>query len=300
MYSGQLMYSDVTHSARSLTGTAGTYANPDVLEFYKELPFNIEESVRSQAETLKSNNSVLAYPVFAELISRDRRILEIGCGAGWLSNSMAYHYGVGVSAIDFNPVAIERAAAVADFLDLDARFQVADLFAYEPEPKADLVASIGVLHHTDNCHAAIQKILTDYVAPGGYAFIGLYHTHGRRPFLDHFTRMREGGATEDDMFRRYCDLMPQATDPIHARSWFRDQVLHPHETQHTLAEILPLLDECHYELVSTSINRFEPIDDIGAVLDREEEYEQVSLEWLRQGKYFPGFFVFLVRNTASQ
>ncbi len=280
--------------------TTETYANPDVLEFYKELPFNIESSVRSQAETLKSNNSVLAYPVFAELISRNRRILEVGCGAGWLSNSMAYHHGVSVSAIDFNPVAIERAAAVAEFLDLDARFEVADLFAYEPEPKADLVASIGVLHHTDNCHAAIRKVLTDYVAPGGYAFIGLYHTYGRQPFLDHFTRMREDGASEDDMFRRYCDLMPQAADATHARSWFRDQVLHPHETQHTLAEILPLLDECHCELVSTSINRFEPIDDLAAVLDREAEYEQMSLEWLRQGRYFPGFFVFLARKAVNQ
>jgi len=280
--------------------TTKTYANSDVLAFYKELPFNFQESVQNQAETLKANNSVLAYPPFAELISKDRNILEVGCGAGWLSNSMAYHYGVSVSAIDFNPVAIQRAAAVAEFLGLDANFKVADLFAYEPDEKADLVVSLGVLHHTDNCHAAIAKVLNDFVADNGYVFLGLYHAYGRRPFLEHFASMRANGASEDDMFERYRQLMPQATDTTHARSWFRDQVLHPHETQHTLAEIVPLLHECRFELLSTSINRFEPIEDLAAVYDMEKGYEAMSLEWLRKDKYFPGFFVVLARKKMDQ
>jgi hypothetical protein len=139
-------------------------------------------------------------------------------------------------------------------------------------------------------------VLNEFVAPGGHAFIGLYHTYGRRPFLDYFEQMRAGGASENDMFRRYCELMPQATDETHARSWFRDQVLHPHETQHTLAEMLPLFDECNVELISTSINRFEPIGAVADLIAEEKTYEEMSRQWLREGRYFPGFFVFLVRT----
>jgi ubiquinone/menaquinone biosynthesis C-methylase UbiE len=273
-----------------------TFANPAVLEFYKELPFNYQESVAQQVKTVKSRNSVLSYAVLADLLKPGTSVLEIGCGAGWLSNNIAYHYGLHVRAIDFNPVAVERARAVAKSLGVSASFEVADLFLFRPEKPADIVVSIGVLHHTDDCHEAIRRMIDRCVAPGGYAFIGLYHTYGRRPFLAHFEQMQKKGASEDQMFARYCELMPQTTDQTHARSWFRDQVLHPHETQHTLAEMLPLIAECGCDLVSTSINRFEHIESVTDLLEREKTYEDMSKQWLRENRYFPGFFLFLVKK----
>ena len=33
--------------------------------------------------------------------------------------------------------------------------------------------------------------------PGGHVLIGLYHTHGRKPLLDHFQAMKDRGATEE-------------------------------------------------------------------------------------------------------
>ena len=273
-----------------------TFANPDVLEFYKELPFNYQESVDQQVDTIKSRNSVLSYPVLAERLRPTTTVIEIGCGTGWLSNNIAYHYGSQVRGIDFNPVAVERANSVARALGVSASFEVADLFLYQPEQPADIAVSIGVLHHTDDCHEAIRRMIARCVSPGGFAFIGLYHSYGRMPFLDHFQHMKEQGASEEQMFARYCELMPQTTDQTHARSWFRDQVLHPHETQHSLAEMLPLIEECGTELVSTSINRFEPIDDVSNLLQREKEYEGISKQWLRENRYFPGFFLFLVRK----
>ncbi|MGD8832201.1 MAG: class I SAM-dependent methyltransferase [Pseudomonadales bacterium] len=274
-----------------------THANPKVLEFYRELPFNIQESVEQQVRTIQDRDSVTNYPVLAELLGNRPRVLEIGCGAGWLSNNMAYHYGVSVTAIDFNPVAVERASQVASALGTTPTFEVADLFLYQPSEPADVAVSIGVLHHTNDCHAAIRRVLNDFVRPGGHAFIGLYHEYGRRPFLDHFAELAAAGADEQQLFERYCELMPQTTDETHARSWFRDQVIHPHETQHTLAEMLPILDECGFTLERTSINRFEPIDDVDALLEREKDYAGISREWLAQNRYFPGFFLFLARKN---
>jgi SAM-dependent methyltransferase len=241
---------------------------------------------------------VSAYPTLVELLQPDTYVIEIGCGAGWLTNSIAYHYGSRIRAVDFNPVAIERATSVARALDVAPSFEVADLFLFRPEEAADLVVSLGVLHHTNDCHQAIRHVITHCLKPGGHAFIGLYHTYGRRPFLEHFRKMQEAGASEDEMFAHYCRLMPQTTDPTHARSWFRDQVLHPHETQHTLAEMLPLIDECGADLVSTSINRFRKIVDLKEVLAEEAKYEEVSRQWLSESKYFPGFFVFLLRKRS--
>ena len=273
-----------------------TFANSTVLEFYKELPFNYQESIEQQVKTIKSRNSVLAYPVLAELLQPGKTVLEVGCGAGWLSNNIAYHYGLHVHAIDFNPVAVERAEAVARALGSPASYEVADLFLYNPAQAADIAVSIGVLHHTNDCHEAIRRVIDRCVSPGGYAFIGLYHTHGRRPFLDHFRDMQQQGASQDEMFARYRELMPQAADVTHARSWFRDQVLHPHETQHSLAEMLPLIEECGTDLISTSINRFEPIRSVAELLEQEQSYEDISRQWLRENRYFPGFFVFLVKK----
>lgn len=76
-------------------------------------------------------------------------ILEVGCGVGWLSNSIAYYYQTDVTAIDFNNVAVESAKATAKILGTRVKFECADLFHYTCSPK-DIVISIGVLHHTSN------------------------------------------------------------------------------------------------------------------------------------------------------
>ena len=50
--------------------------------------------------------------------------------------------------------------------------------------------------------------------------------------------------------------------PEHNYSWFRDQVFHPQETQHTLEEVKDWLDEISFKLVSTSINNYQSLKNI--------------------------------------
>lgn len=275
-----------------------TFANATVLEFYKELPFNCQESVADQARAIRDRDSLAAYPVLAPLLQQHARVLEVGSGTGWLANSIAFRYRCPVAGIDFNPVAIERAAAVARELGLAPDFRVEDLFLYEPQQPFDLVISLGVLHHTDDCRAGVARVFERFVAPNGHAFIGLYHSHGRQPFLDYFAQMQAAGASEDEMFAHYRRIQPQLKDAVQARSWFRDQVLHPHETQHTLAEMLEVMEESGVELVATSINRFEPIKSIKRLIEQEKGYRAIAEKRLREGRYFPGFFLFLARKPA--
>lgn len=117
---------------------------------------------------IRSNNSVENYPCLPPLLSKDTNVLEVGCGAGWLSNCVSYHYGANVTAIDCNEKVIAYSQKVADALGLDARFLTADLFTYSPSNPYDLVLSLGVFHHTGSCELAIQRICRDYVKPGGH------------------------------------------------------------------------------------------------------------------------------------
>jgi 2-polyprenyl-3-methyl-5-hydroxy-6-metoxy-1,4-benzoquinol methylase len=280
-------------------GERVTSANAEVLEFYKTLPFNIRESVAASAEAVRTTDHATAYPVLAPLLRPGLRVLDVGCGTGWMANSLAWHHRVDATGIDFNPVAVERARAVAAALQLAAQFTVADLFTYEPETPFDLVISLGVLHHTNDCHAAVRRTCTHFVRPGGHVLIGLYHGPGRRPLLDHFAAMRERGASEQQLFDRYRQLHSQITDETLLRSWFRDQVLHPHETQHTLEEMMPILDAAGMELIATSINRFEPIRSRSTLFAEEQRYRAVAEERLRANQYFTGFFVFVARRRAD-
>lgn len=267
-----------------------------VLSFYRELPFNYRETPQAHAEAIRCTDQLKSYPPLVTVLQKNVRLLDVGCGAGWLGLSAAWHYGCDVTALDFNDVVVKRGRAVAHLLGVPVEFVTADLFTYEPDGKFDVVTSVGVLHHTPDCHAAITRICTEFVRPGGYVFIGLYHLYGRRPFLEHFRLMRATGATEEDMLARYRVLHARLRDEVQLRSWFRDQVLHPHETQHTLRELLPTLERAGMALVSTSINGFCPLDDIAQVLASEETLEQVGRERLTQSRYYPGFFVLLARK----
>ena len=276
-----------------------SYANPDVLEFYKTLPFNYRETVESSVQAIRETDLLSAYPVLKPLLRRGVTVLDVGCGSGWLSNAITFRHRATVTGIDFNPIAVARAREIARAMNLQTHFEVADLFTYQTEERFDVVVSIGVAHHTNNCEAALRRMFDHFLKPGGHAFIGLYHSHGRRPLLEHFQQMKRRGATEQEMFDRYCHLHSQLTDQTHLRSWFRDQVLHPHETQHTLEQIMPVLQGSGMTLVSTSINKFESVTSLASLYAQERKYHEIAIQRLNENRYFPGFFVFLARKGGA-
>ena len=251
-----------------------THTSKNVLEFYKELPFNYRESIEEHALSVLQNKNT--YDILNPFVKPKTKVLEIGCGAGWFSNSIAYHNKCDVTAIDFNPVVTERAKQVAEYIGNKVNFEVADLFEYKIEP-VDLIVSLGVLHHTEDCIGALTKICQSKT---NYIFIGLYHKYGRKPFLDEFKNMD----SEDEMFKRYCELDSRFTDETHLRSWFRDQVLHPHETTHTIEEVSEILYNNNMELMWSSVRGDERL------------YEDLTRAKLSNNEYWPGFFTFLARR----
>jgi carbamoyltransferase len=289
--------------SRARTGarpaTAGDKAK-EVLEFYKQLPFNVYSNAVDMAAELMRRNKVRSYPPVHRYLTRHpaARVIDVGCGAGWFVNSCGHYYEAAVTGLDVNPVALRQARSVARLMPGCERVQLAesDVFRFEPGRRFDLVNSLGVLHHTTDCHAALRKVV-EWIEPGGYLHLGLYHRPGRTPFLTHFRQLRERGASEADLRDEFRELNPDITDETHLESWFRDQVLHPHETQHTYEEIGHLLEAAGCVVESTSLNGFKARPSPARIAALEQACERASRAALyRKRRYYPGFFVIWARR----
>lgn len=279
-----------------------TYKNLKVLEFYKDLPFNTYSSADEAIKNIKKINPTKIYPPLEDIIINNvnYNFLEIGCGVGWFSNSLKYNYkNINVVGVDFNPVAIDFALDVQNKLNLNNKFISKDLFELDDYYNYDLINSVGVLHHTNNCLKAIEKIIS--LSPK-YFFVGLYHKYGRKPFLDHFEKIKyqyshlNNNDLEEKLFNEYKKLDTRKMDDLHLRSWFKDQVIHPHETQHTLEEMLNIV-EPKYTVVSTSLNNYKRIENISLVVENEKLLFNYGLQKLKENKYYPGFFLFLCKKN---
>tara|TARA_Y100000591_G_scaffold324578_1_gene344209 strand:- start:2334 stop:3206 length:873 start_codon:yes stop_codon:yes gene_type:complete len=280
------------------------YAVQDVLNFYKELPFNFYSSLEKQIESVKKGKiNIVANGPLENEIKNNKRILDVGCGAGFLSNSISYLYpDKYVYGIDFNEVAVERAKKVANEMSLSSKFETKDLFKFYPDKKFDLVISLGVLMHTYDCFEGVKSILNNMLAENGKIYIGLYHSYGRKPFLDYFKELKKKGFSEDDQIKEYAKFHSNLKDKTHLKSWFRDQVQHPYEKQFSLKEVADFLDTNNFEILSTSINKFGTIskdenqNKLNELFELEKKYEEIGKTALKEKRYFPGFFTFLARK----
>ena len=268
----------------------------ELLEFYFDLPFNKASVPEVAAEDIKQANTLGYYFCpYESLFNSGRTVLELGCGAGWMANMINYYHKSRILGLDFNPTAITAAKEVAKALAPDAdnnkgaKFKVADIFEYESEPY-DIVLSIGVLNHIGYFTQGVTKACKLTKDPG-HIIIGLYHKHGRAPFLNHFRELKEKGYSEEQLFEEYRNLDSRHKDETLARSWFHDQVYNVYETQHTLEELNEVFRANNVKVIGTSINNFEKISNIKDVIKMESALYDKGIQYLEKSVYFPGFFV---------
>src|SRR5262249_34518592 len=125
--------------------------------FYERLPFNLTQSPAVAARLIRKGNPIQgAYPALDRLLANPkyRDVLEVGCGIGWFANSVAFHYGAHVEAVDLCRAALEVAREVSrELVTAGVTFRHGNLFdlaaAGVPRDRLFLVVnSLGVLHHT--------------------------------------------------------------------------------------------------------------------------------------------------------
>src|SRR5262249_27722749 len=111
----------------------------------------------------------------------------------------------------------------------------------------DVVISNGVLHHTNDCRAAFGRI-NKLVKPGGYLVVGLYHWYSRK--FVHYPRRQ---------LVRWLPALAPVLDPHFAKirsqpkqdAWFRDQYEHPHESCHTIDEVIEWIAEDGFDFINS-------------------------------------------------
>jgi 2-polyprenyl-3-methyl-5-hydroxy-6-metoxy-1,4-benzoquinol methylase len=273
-----------------------------VKAFYEETPFpnyDDHDSVRSLME--KSRRGQYAR-VLDESIPYNSRVLEVGCGTGQLTNFL----GISCRRVIGTDMCLNSLRLAERFRREHGlnrvRFVQMNLFkpCFKPE-QFDVVLCNGVLHHTADPWGGF-KIIQQLVRPGGYIVIGLYNKYGRlmMDFRRNVFRLTGGRAKWIDTYLRSRRMSAEKR-----RAWFNDQYRHPHESKHTIGEVLDWFDASGMEFVRgiPSVtpgenglgrgNLFEPTDR-GTGMDHLLVQTREIVTGSREG----GFFIMIGRKPA--
>jgi carbamoyltransferase len=274
-----------------------------VKSFYEDSPFpnyDDHDSIRSLID--KSRRGIYARRL-NDAIPYNSAVLEVGCGTGQLSNFL----GIGCRRVVGTDMCMNSLRLGEDFRrrhDLKrVRFVQMNLFRPSlAREKFDVVLCNGVLHHTAAPFEGFRS-LVPLLRPGGHIVIGLYNRYGRvltdlRRMIFRATNGR--GQWLDPQLRAIGKSREKS------RSWFADQYRHPHESKHTVDEVLGWFESCGIEFVrglpSLTLPRpgsddgdlFAPTSPGGAM-----EHFVTQLGQVVTGNREGGFFVLIGRKPAA-
>jgi SAM-dependent methyltransferase len=197
-----------------------------VKSFYEETPFpnyDDHDSVRSLLE--KSRRGIYARNL-NEAIAYNSSVLEVGCGTGQLSNFL----GIACRRVLGTDLCLNS-------LRLGERFRSEHQLT---RVRFDVILCNGVLHHTSDPHGGLEG-LVPLLRPGGYFVLGFYNRYGRlmTDLRRWVFRVTGGRGKQLDPYLRSTSMSREKQ-----RAWFADQYLHPHESKHTIGQVLKWFEEC--------------------------------------------------------
>jgi len=219
-----------------------TKTGEKVQNFYNKTPFPDYELDRFNC---KEDLKIAAYS-FAKILDRsipkNATIIDVGTGTGQLSAFLSLRRKC-VWGIDFSNSSLKKAKQLKEKLKLDSwhleKVDVLDLKQIEDiGMKFDYVLCMGVLHHTGNAYKGFKNILK-LLKPNGYVVIGLYNKLGRIPLKIRIALAKTIFKNNDKVKDWFIKMqIGEVKDKERARGWWNDQYLHPHETSHTIGEVL--------------------------------------------------------------
>jgi carbamoyltransferase len=270
-----------------------------VKAFYEETPFpNYDEhdSVRSLMEKARRGAYAAALD---RSIPYNSTVLEVGCGTGQLSNFLGISCRRVVGAdLCLNSLRLGERFRSQHGLDR-VNFVQMNLFrpCFKPQ-QFDVILCNGVLHHTSDPCGGFQGLLP-LLKPGGYIVIGLYNRFGRL-----MTDLRRRIFRLTGNRAKWIDpILRGGRGAAQAGAWFADQYCHPHESKHTIDEVLTWFDDNQVEFIRgipsvlpsspilSSINLFEP-ESRGTAL----EHYLVQAREVVTGNREGGFFLMIGRK----
>ncbi len=254
--SGSRIYPIIAGVPELFAPSDATLATDDLTErvkaFYEETPFpDYAENETRETLASKARRNLFVHALDAEL-PPDAIVLEAGCGTGQLTNFLGLSPGRRVFGGDICRNSLRLANEFRERQGIaNAAFLQMNLFRPPFRPDSlDAVISNGVLHHTGDAGTGFTRLLR-VLKPGGVIVIGLYNFYARLVTLARRRAFARFGATAYFLDRR---VLPGALNESRRKAWFRDQYQHPHETRHSIDEVLGWFDQNNVEFL-TSIPR---------------------------------------------
>jgi hypothetical protein len=104
-----------------------------------------------------------------------------------------------------------------------------------------------VLHHTGDPFLGFET-LVKCLKPGGFIVVGLYNTYGR---LTTDLRRAVFRLTGDRLTFLDPRHRVKGLSDVRKQAWFKDQYKHPHESKHTIDEVLGWFDRVGVEFINS-------------------------------------------------
>jgi carbamoyltransferase len=274
-----------------------------VKAFYEENPFpnyNENESVRSLIE--RSRIGMYAKKL-NDAIPYNSTVLEVGCGTGQLSNFL----GVGCRRVVGTDLCLNSLRLGERFRKEHGlsrvRFYQMNLFKPSfARESFDVILCNGVLHHTADPFCGFRG-LVPLLRPGGYFVVGLYNRYGR-----YATDLRRVAFRLVGPRARWLDpyLRSDRISEAKRSAMFADQYQHPHESKHTMGEVLKWFERCGLEYTTGVPALTFPVPPLeerdlfdptprGSVLDRF----LIQLVQIGSGIREGGFFIMIGRKPPT-
>ena len=217
-----------------------------VKRFYEKTPFPNYDDVDSQRALLDKARDGRFARLLNEQIPYSASVLEVGCGTGQLTNflSIAHRSVLGVD-VCLNSLRLAQQFKEAHGVE---RATFAQMNLFRPALRRrffDVVISNGVLHHTGDCRLAFQRV-GELVRPGGFFVVGLYSAYSRQLHYARRALYRWTGITGTWLDPHFGRVSAEAKK----EAWFQDQYNHPHETVHTIDELLGWLEADGFTFVN--------------------------------------------------
>jgi SAM-dependent methyltransferase len=251
---GGQQYYPVDHGIPQLFTPLGpTISDHDVTEivkaFYEDTPFpNYDDIDSRETLVIKARQGRFA-AALDEQLPEGAIVLEAGCGTGQLTNFLGLSWKRRVLGGDICLNSLRLANSFREHYRIaNAAFLQMNLFRPPfHDNSIDVLISNGVLHHTGDPRKGFE-ILLRKVKPGGLILIGLYNSYGRLPTLWRRWAFKRFGPAVYFLDSR---LTSARMNEGRWQAWFRDQYRHPHETRHSIDEVLDWFDAAGVDFLSS-------------------------------------------------
>jgi SAM-dependent methyltransferase len=250
---GQRHY-PVDHGIPQLFAPADlTMSDRDVTEmvkaFYEETPFPNYDDIESRDSLVMKARQGRFAAALDEQLPEGAIVLEAGCGTGQLTNFLGLSWRRRVLGGDICLNSLRLANGFRErYRIANAGFLQMNLFRPPfHDDSIDVLISNGVLHHTGDPRKGSETLLRK-VKPGGLILIGLYNSYGRLPTL---WRRRAFERFGPALYFLDSRLTSARMNESRWQAWFRDQYRHPHETRHSIGEVLGWFDTAGVDFLSS-------------------------------------------------